>query len=394
MQRQTWPMVFGLSVFALAAVAVAAFMIAAGKLDPVLAAGAVLLLAAGQFAVIITVAVCTSRIEEISSSQQTGLRSLSERLDQSVARLDHLENNAKNPAGGRLDEIIADVKALRESFRALIQPKAPEQPASAAPAPETLLQDRQDKPAEAVASSQHLDLLLEPVIELSTGTTTYYRALLDLADDHGHVVQHAELMQKADAGGMRPELDAHMLKHAVPVLRRLRVRNPGMRVFVPIGSSTLSSKEDMARIAGMIEREIDVANGLVFELQHRDLGLLENTGIEGLARLARLGATLALSDVQVAGLDLPSLRQLGVRFLSFPPSAGDAGFGPTPAWREFVQYARAMQFQIIIAGVEKSQQAAAASQIGRFAYGSFFAPPRKVRSNAGVQAAPRRARAA
>ena len=34
------------------------------------------------------------------------------------------------------------------------------------------------------------------------------------------------------------------------------------------------------------------------------------------------------------------LRQLGVRFLSFPPQAADTGLGPSPAWREFVQYAR------------------------------------------------------
>ena len=110
--------------------------------------------------------------------------------------------------------------------------------------------------------------------------------------------------------------------------------------------------------------------------------------------MARLGATMALSNVQVAGLDLASLRQLGVRFLTFPPSAADSGFGLTPAWREFVQYARAMQFQIIVSGIATPQQATAANQLGRFGYGPFFAPPRKVRADAGVSAVIRSASAA
>jgi hypothetical protein len=103
---------------------------------------------------------------------------------------------------------------------------------------------------------------------------------------------------------------------------------------------------------------------------------------------------MALSNVQVAGLDLASLRQLGVRFLTFPPSAADAGFGPTSAWREFVQYARAMQFQIIISDIATPQQATAATKLARFGYGSFFAPPRKVRQGAGISSAHRNASAA
>jgi EAL domain-containing protein (putative c-di-GMP-specific phosphodiesterase class I) len=178
------------------------------------------------------------------------------------------------------------------------------------------------------------------------------------------------------------------------VLRRLRVKNPGLRIVVPIGLATLGSREETARIAGSLERDADVANGVVFEFEYRDLGQLDMHGIENLARLGRLGATMSLSNVQVAGLDLASLRQLGVRFLTFPPSSADAGFGPTSAWREFVQYARAMQFQIIATGIHSAQQASAATTIVRFGCGPFFAPPRKVKSDAGVAPGQRQASAA
>ena len=380
-------MVLGLSVFAFAAIALAAYMVAARALDPALVAGALFLLAAGQIGVVIAAAARTARLESVALHQQQSLRGLSDRTEQAAEAAARAENAAENPAVSfKLDELSADIRALRDGFRTLLQPKEPE-PQHA----HDTARNPQARPAASAAApsaDQRLELLLEPVVELASGSTAHYRALLDLSDDHGHVVQHAELMDKADAGGMRAALDAHMVKHVAPVLRRLRLKNPAMRAVVPIGASTLSSREDMARLAALIEREIDVANGMVFELHHRDLGRLDTAGIEGLARLGRLGATLALSGVQVAGLDLAALRQLGVRFLSFPPSAADAGFGPTPAWREFVQYARAMQFQIIISGVDTAQQASAATQIARYAHGAFFAPPRRVRARSAI--APRR----
>ena len=394
-----WPVVFGLSVFALAAIAIAAFMLASGRADPVLSAGAILLLSVGQVAVIVTFALRQSGLDSRASAMSDALHRLIERSDSTDSRLAEAERLARDNGRSKLEALASDVRALHEVVRALMdrirggerQPagtggdiqwaagRSPRTPASAPPDP---------------PEDQRLDLLLEPVIELATGATAHYRALLDLSGGKGQVVQHAELMRKADAGGMRPALDAHMLRQVVPVLRRLRARNPGMRAFVPIGTATLQSRDDLARITGLLETEADVARGIVFELTHGELGQLDDAAIDGLARLGRAGATLALAEVQVAGLDLAALRQLGVRYLSFPPSAADSGFGPTPAWREFVQYARAMQFQITIADVQSSPQAEAAARIGRYAFGPFYAPPRKVRADAGLPAASQRAAAA
>jgi EAL domain-containing protein (putative c-di-GMP-specific phosphodiesterase class I) len=117
-------------------------------------------------------------------------------------------------------------------------------------------------------------------------------------------------------------------------------------------------------------------------------------GIETLARLGRLGATLALREVYLGGLDLTALRQLGVRFLNFPPHAADSGNGPSEVWREFVQYARSMQIQLVIGDIKTPQQAASATKYARFGHGPFFAPARKVKRDAGIAPAVRRANVA
>ncbi len=388
MARQYWPAVMGLAVFALTAVAAAAFMVASGKLDPILCAGGLLLLAAGQVGFILAAIARVSRLEAWISHHQELIHSLSARTETADGRLGAVERKLDQPADNRLSDIIADMRALRESVRGLAKPKE-----APPPPPLPLVQPAAVQP-QAKPANEHLELLLEPVVELATGATAHYRALLDLTGGNGHAVRHDELMLKADQGGMRPALDAHMVRLVAPVLRRLRLRNPALRAFVPIGTATLNSREESARLLSIVENEADVASGLVFEFHHEGLGRLDDTGIAALARLGRLGATMALSDVQVAGLDLAALRQLGVRFLSFMPAAADAGFGPSPAWREFVQYARAMQFQIVICDIVTPQQATAATQIGRYGYGAFFAPPRKVRADAGSTGLQRRSEAA
>jgi EAL domain-containing protein (putative c-di-GMP-specific phosphodiesterase class I) len=396
MSRHIQTAMLGLAVFPIAAVGIAVYLVAAGRVDVPVIAVAILVLAFGAFAAIAVVTHKLSTQEEWLWHQQDTLRSLADKTEAMTARIDEAEDQIKQPAL-KLDLIMADVRALRDGFRNIL-PAAdkPQQPRRESA--ETALKSAPPPAAAASppprSATEHLELLLEPVIELATGNTSHYRALLDLTDDQGHVVRHAELMAKADKGGMRPVLDAHMVKLVAPVLRRLRVKNPSLRAFVPIGIATLGSREETARIAASLERDADIAGGIVFEFNHRDLGALETAGIENLARLGRLGATMALSQVQIAGLDLTSLRQLGVRFLTFPPNAADSGFGPTPAWREFVQYARAMQFQIVVSDITIPQQASDATQIARFGYGSFFAPPRRVRSNAGFGPGARRASAA
>ena len=198
------------------------------------------------------------------------------------------------------------------------------------------------------------------------------------------MVSHDELMQKADQGGMRAALDLRLVRMVSPVLRRLRLRNPGLRIFVPVGRATLGAAEEAGRLMALLQRDADVAQGMVFEFAQRDLGQLDGAGIESLARLARCGATLALREVYLGGLDLAALRQLGVRYLSFPPHAVDAGSGPSEAWKDFAKQARALQIQVVVGEVKTPQQATAVSRVARYGYGPFFAPPRKVRPEAGV----------
>ncbi len=381
MSRQMMPVMLGLTILPFAAIGVAAYLLVFEGSDVAAIAGAILLLSVCVLATAIAAMTKLSRVEDWLFSQEEVLRDLASRTERTSARLSDVERQVKMPVSG-LDKLLSDVGALRDEVKEAIARRSEpvEQPAAGATPQKS-----------GAAMGEHLDLLLEPVIELSSGSTVHYRAEVNLANGRDEVVSHAELMEKADAGGMRPALDAHLVKMVAPVLRRLRLRNPGLRIFVPLGKATLGSRSEADTILTLLLQDADVASGMVFEFGQKDLGNLDPVGIDNLARLGRLGATLALRDVYLGGLDLTALRQLGVRFLNFPPHAVDAGNGPSEVWREFVQHARAMQIQLIIGDIKTSQQASSATKSARFGHGAFFAPPRKVRRDAGIAAAPRRA---
>ena len=387
MSRHMAPVMLGLTAFPLAAIGIAAYLVVSAGPQMMAVAGAILLLSCCILVAAMVAMTKLSRHEQWLWAQQDSLRSLEENNEDTLARMDALErrrDEAVTPA--QLGAVAGDVYKLRRELHDYVdaQPRwrhygpGAEAPAHADAAPEP----RSAKPA----GREELTLLLEPVVELASGSTSHYRALVGLADGRGKLIGHDELMQKADQGGMRPALDLRLVKMLAPVLRRLRNRNPGLRVFVPVGRATLGAQEEAARLLALLQRDGDVAQGMVFEFAQQDLGHLDAAGIDNLARLARAGATLALREVYLGGLDLAALRQLGVRFLSFPPHAVDAGSGPSAAWNDFAKQARALQMQLIVGEVKTPQQASAVSRYARFGHGPFFAPPRKVRPDAGVAA--------
>jgi EAL domain-containing protein (putative c-di-GMP-specific phosphodiesterase class I) len=154
-----------------------------------------------------------------------------------------------------------------------------------------------------------------------------------------------------------------------------------------MGAATLVSENTIALVTQMLSEADNVAQGVVFELTHDALAGLNEAGIAGLAAIARMGATLALTEASIAGLDLQSLRHLGVKFIGIEARSIEPGFAVTQTWLDFVQVARGLQFQILLTNVEDSAQAASASQIARLVAGNFFAPPRRVKINAGLSAA-------
>ena len=325
-------------------------------------------------------------------------RAADEKYNKSFVTAKLFENeiaDLKRRMGLSEKEIQEEMAAMRAQFNELAERYAADA-ANARMLQQQMQQQhmhQQPNPAEfpitlqAAPAREHFNFLLEPIIDLTTNRTAHYRVRFSITAANGIEIDYSKLTVNADRGELRPTLDVHVINQAIPLLRRLRAKHPAMRMFIPMGAATLVSQHTIAMVTQMLSEADNVAQGVVFELTHESLAGLNEAGISGLAAIARMGATLALTEASIAGLDLPALRQLGVKFIGVEARSIEPGFGTTQSWLDFVQVARGMNFQLLMTNVENSAQAATASQIARLVAGHYFAPPRRVKINAGLNAA-------
>jgi EAL domain-containing protein (putative c-di-GMP-specific phosphodiesterase class I) len=386
-----WPSVLVLAVFSCFAIACGIFVLVAQTQQAQAVVAAIFLLAFGQLFAIGLGWARGLTLQDAIRSIARERRAADEKYAKSFVTAKLFENeiaDLKRRMGLSEKEIQEEMAAMRAQFQELADRYAAdaanarlqqqEQQMSAAEFPITL---------QGAPVREHFNFLLEPVIDLTTNRTAHYRVRFSITAANGIEIDYSKLTMNADRGELRPTLDVHVINQAIPLLRRLRAKHPAMRMFIPMGAATLVSEHTIAMVTQMLSEADNVAQGVVFELTHESLAGLNEAGISGLAAIARMGATLALTQASIAGLDLPALRHLGVKFIGVEARSIEPGFGTTQTWLDFAQVARGMQFQILLTNVENSAQAATASQIARLVAGHFFAPPRRVKINAGMNAA-------
>jgi EAL domain-containing protein (putative c-di-GMP-specific phosphodiesterase class I) len=240
-----------------------------------------------------------------------------------------------------------------------------------------------------------LDLHLEPVVELAGARTLYYRSTLALTRHDGSRMGPYLLSLSAERGGFASDLDLALFRRVCPVIRHLKARSRRPGVFCPLSPQSFAERDVLDELIEFLKANQDAAGGMVIEISQPDLAALSPAGMEGLAYLAELGATLSLSEARLEGPDPATLALLGFRFFDLDIAALASTYG----WDAFNEdgeicrlAGRAEQagLTVIAANVVRSEELERVRPFARLARGSLFSPPRVVRrdiTDAPVQAA-------
>ena len=224
-----------------------------------------------------------------------------------------------------------------------------------------------------------VELFLEPIVRIKEARTVYYRASLAEPGADGTYIP----VRKT------PALDFECFRQVVPVARRFRARNRIIGIFCPLSPASFSDEDFIARLLALIRQERDVAGGLVVDITQKGLASLEESGLEGLAWLAELGATFSMSQTDVAGPDIPALSHLGFQFIDI--DAGIIARAATasnlsvrePALKLFRE-AGEHGVSVIAANVAGERELEAVLGYASLARGPLFSPPRRVLHRAGM----------
>jgi EAL domain-containing protein (putative c-di-GMP-specific phosphodiesterase class I) len=229
-----------------------------------------------------------------------------------------------------------------------------------------------------------LDLHLEPVVELDASSTVYYRSSLALTRHDGGRVGPYLLSLSAGQDGFASALDLALFRRVCPVIRHLQGRSRRPGVFCPLSPQSFAEQSVLDELVGFLKANEDAAAAMVIEISQSDLGALSPAGMEGLARLAELGATLSLSEARLEGPDAATLVLLGFRFFDLDV----AWLASTHGWDAFAEEgdicrlsrrAEAAGLTVIASNVTASHELDRVRPLARLARGPLFSPPRIVR---------------
>lgn len=224
-----------------------------------------------------------------------------------------------------------------------------------------------------------LNLSLEPIVDLYTSQTAHYRLVLGMTNEQGQDVPHDVFIHHADRMNLRDQLDVFVAREALGILYQLRRRDPSLCVFVPIGAATLGSRGALDEILKALREDPTLSTGVVFDVPHAVLASLPDASLEGLARLARAGLTLSLSQASIAGIDLGALGKLNVRYVGLAAASVGLDSRVSQGLSGFVQAARALRIQVVISQVGDPHIVPQLSRVARYAAGPAFATPRRLR---------------
>lgn len=298
---------------------------------------------------------------------------LGDKLEQLAEQLAAIERFNLEPRPPQLeqhgDAIERAIEVPAPAGRGAIPANVPEPPPAAPP---------MRRPARDVPRPE-VELFLEPIVRIKEARTVYYRASLAEPGADGTYIP----VRKT------PALDFECFRQVVPVARRFRARNRIIGIFCPLSPASFSDEEFIARLLDLIRQERDVAGGLVVDITQKGLATLEESGLEGLAWLAELGAAFSMSQTDVAGPDIPALSHLGFQFIDI--DAGIIARAATasnlsvrePALRLFRE-AGEHGVSVIAANVAGERELEAVLSYASLARGPLFSPPRRVLHHAGT----------
>lgn len=247
-----------------------------------------------------------------------------------------------------------------------------------------------DEPGEAASmdagslDAGQLDLHLEPVVELDATRTVYYRASLALTRKDGSLVGSHLLSLGAAGDGFAPALDLALFRRVCPVIRHLKARSRRPGVFCPLSPQAFAERDVLDELVQFLRANEDAAGAMVIEISQSDLAALSPAGMDGLAWLAELGATLSLREARLEGPDPATLALLGFRFFDLDVAAlarihGWEAFDEDGDVRGLARRAEEAGLTVIAANVARAEELEHVRPFARLARGSLFSPPRIVR---------------
>lgn len=159
-------------------------------------------------------------------------------------------------------------------------------------------------------------LLYQPVLNLKTGNTEGYEALLRMEDIKGHLITPGQFLESAERANLSTSLDMMATRKAARRVSHI----DDVEVSINLSSKTLLDRTIIAKISEILLEFPDISHKLRFEIA--DITAMQNlTQVRSVvAQIKQLGCKITLDDFGLGQISMQYLEQLSVDLVKIHPS--------------------------------------------------------------------------
>jgi len=214
------------------------------------------------------------------------------------------------PAANDRDALIGGVSAVEDAL--FSTPPEPPEPATD-PAEEA-----RKRAILQAFREDHLEIHLQPVVNLPQRKTRFYEALARLRLDEQTLLQPDEFLPVLKESQLLPELDGKVAARAAAVARHLVNRGSEGFVSCNLAAASVRTPGFLRALGRILEAYPDILGRLAFEIPQRAWRMLDAESAGALEQLRAKGAFFILDRATDMRLDPLSLADRGVAYAKLP----------------------------------------------------------------------------
>ena len=159
-------------------------------------------------------------------------------------------------------------------------------------------------------------LLYLPLLNLGSGKTDGYEALLRLEDVKGHLITPGQFLESAERANLSTSIDLMAIRKAARRAHHI----DAIEVSINLSSKTLLDQTLIPKITEVLQEFPDLKHKLRFEIA--EVTALQNLALvrRVAAQIKKLGCMLTLDDFGLGPISMQYLEQLSVDMVKIHPS--------------------------------------------------------------------------
>ena len=226
----------------------------------------------------------------------------------------------ETPAAQPVERVAVAAGGRRAAGAAALADPA-EEPLLLKPLPKDTSEDAILDAVRAALRDDRVDLALQPIVALPSRRRQFYEAYSRLRDAKGGLLLPEQYLAIAERRGHITAIDNMILLRCIQLVRKVRRQGEDYAFFCNVSPYTLKDRAFLADIVDFLDKNRDLAAGLIFEFAQRDLGAQGPEEIRLLDRLVAIGCRLAIDQVTRPDLDPIALARRGIRFVKIDAAA-------------------------------------------------------------------------